>query len=77
MNQRGIIHLLLLLLVVAAVAVLAFAVYKGYIKIPSSVPFLQSKPSIQPKTQYKNPFDKKTQYVNPFEEYKNPFTINK
>lgn len=77
MNQRGIIHLLLLLLVVAVIAGLVFAVYKGYIKIPSSVPFLQNQPKVQPKTQYQNPFDQKTQYVNPFEEYKNPFVTNK
>lgn len=76
MNQRGIIHLLLLLLVIAAIAVLVFAVYKGYIKVPSSIPFLQQ-PRMQPKTEYKNPFDQKTQYVNPFEEYKNPFVTNK
>lgn len=73
MNQRGVIHLLPLLLILAAVAVVIYFLVKGNI----SVPFLQKKASVEIKTTYKNPFDKNTQYVNPFEKYKNPFVIGR
>ena len=73
MNQRGVIHLLPLLLILAAVAVAVYFVVKGNINIP----FLQKKASVEIKTTYKNPFDKNTQYVNPFEKYKNPFVTGR
>lgn len=73
MNQRGIIHLLPLLLILAAVAAVIYFVVKGNINIP----FLQKKASVELKTTYKNPFDKNTQYVNPFDKYKNPFVIGR
>lgn len=72
-NQRGIAHLLLLLLVAAAVGVLIFLFATGKIKLP----FGQKAPKVEIKTEYKNPFDKKTQFVNPFKQYKNPFVVNK
>ena len=75
MNQRGVLHLLPLILI-AAVVIGAILVFTGKFKLPS-VPFLQKGPKVGLKTEYKNPFDKKTQYVNPFETYKNPFTVAK
>ncbi|MEK7521508.1 MAG: hypothetical protein AAB599_01760 [Patescibacteria group bacterium] len=71
MNQRGIIHLLPLLLVVA---VGAYFVLQGKVKLPSSLTQLtQKKPEVGLQTTYQNPFDKDSQYVNPFSQYKNPF----
>lgn len=82
MNQKGVLHLvvplLLLLIVGAAFFVL---ISTGIIKNPlKSIPFLskigQSGPKkVELKKDYKNPFKKDTQYVNPFETYKNPFTV--
>jgi len=54
-----------------------FLVYKGIIKLPVSIPFLQNQPKVELKTEYKNPFKKETQYVNPFQTYKNPFVTNR
>ncbi|OGE64404.1 hypothetical protein A3J13_01020 [Candidatus Daviesbacteria bacterium RIFCSPLOWO2_02_FULL_36_8] len=76
MNQRGFIHLLPLILVILVVGA-GFLVYKGIIKLPVSIPFLQNQPKVELKTEYKNPFKKETQYVNPFQTYKNPFVTNR
>ena len=77
MSQRGIIHLLPLLLIVAVVGVVIFLVSQGKIKLPG-LPFGQkAQPKVELKTEYKNPFNKETQYVNPFETYKNPFVVNR
>lgn len=75
MNQRGVLHLLPLLLI-AALIIGAILVFTGKFKVPS-LPFGQKGPKVDLKTEYKNPFDKKTQYVNPFDTYKNPFTLAK
>lgn len=75
MHQRGIVHLLPLLLI-AAVIIGAILVFTGKLKLPS-LPFFQKGPKVELKTEYKNPFKQETQYVNPFETYKNPFTIAK
>lgn len=75
MNQRGIIHLLPLVLVVVLIAAGIFAFSKGFIKLPS-IPFFQKQlTKVELKKDYKNPFKKETQYVNPFDTYKNPFTV--
>lgn len=73
--QKGIAHLLLIL-VVAVVAVVGFLVATGKIKLPGNLSF-EKKPAVALKTEYKNPFKKETQYVNPFETYKNPFVVNR
>lgn len=75
MSQRGIIHLLPLLLI-AAVVIGVILVITGKLKAPS-LPFLSKQPKVELKTEYNNPFNKETQYVNPFETYKNPFTVAK
>lgn len=72
-KERGIIHLLPLLVVVIAIAVGVYLISQGKVNLP----FLSNQPSVAVKTEYKNPFDKETQYVNPFDSYKNPFTIAK
>lgn len=80
MNQKGVIHLalplILLLLLGGAVFLL---VYFGIITNPfKNLPILGQKgPKVDVKSEYKNPFDKNTQYVNPFETYKNPFVVSK
>ncbi|TSC65905.1 MAG: Uncharacterized protein CEO21_303 [Microgenomates group bacterium Gr01-1014_80] len=77
MKQRGIIHLLPLLLVVVLIIV-GFLVYSGKIKLPFSLPFGKKQATnVELKSEYKNPFNKETQYVNPFETYKNPFVVNR
>lgn len=75
MNQKGVLHLIPLLLV-AAVIIGVILIATGKLKLPS-IPFLQKGPKVELKTEYKNPFKKETQYVNPFETYKNPFTVAK
>lgn len=75
MTQRGIIHLLPLVLI-AALVVGVILVLTGKFKIPS-VPFGQKQPKVELKTEYKNPFNKESQYVNPFDQYKNPFVTNR
>lgn len=75
-NQKGVVHLLLLLIIVAIVGGAIYLVYKGYIKLPSTSLF-QKKTNVELKTEYKNPFKKETQYVNPFDKYKNPFVVNR
>lgn len=77
MNQKGVIHLALPVVVLIVAAVVAL-VYFGLIKNPlQTLPFSKSGPSVPLKSEYKNPFDKETQYVNPFETYKNPFAVSK
>lgn len=73
MHQRGIVHLLPLL-IIAAILVGIYLFAQGKLQLPS---FLQKKAKVELKTEYQNPFKKETQYVNPFETYKNPFTVNK
>lgn len=76
-NQKGVIHLLLPLLLLLA-AVLFALVYFGVIKNPlNNLQIGQSGPKVELTTEYKNPFKKESQYVNPFEEYKNPFVTNR
>lgn len=73
-SQKGIIHLLpLLLIVLVVVVVLGFLFIKGGVKTP----FTSKEPKIQLKSQYSNPFDKKSQYVNPFDSFKNPLVTAK
>lgn len=77
MNQRGIIHLLPLILIAAVVGGAIFLISQGKIKLPK-IPFLQRQATnVELKSEYKNPFKQETQYVNPFETYKNPFTVAK
>ncbi|MBI2040365.1 hypothetical protein HYT18_04800 [Candidatus Microgenomates bacterium] len=78
MNQKGVIHLALPLILLLFVAVLTFVVliYFGIIKNPLktlTVPGVKKEPTVSLQNQYQNPFDKSTQYVNPFASYKNPF----
>lgn len=73
MSQRGVIHLLPLVLIVVVVGLGIFLFTKGVIKLP----FGAKQPKVELKTEYKNPFDKKTQFVNPFDTYKNPFVVNR
>lgn len=75
MNQRGVLHLLPLLLI-GAIIIGVILVATGKFKLPS-LPFGQKGPKVELKTEYKNPFKQETQYVNPFETYKNPFTVAK
>lgn len=76
-GQKGLIHLLPLMLGVVIIGAAIFAFIQGWIKLPSvSSPF-QKSASVDLKTTYKNPFDKETQYVNPFQTYKNPFVVNR
>lgn len=81
-NQRGVIHLalpLLLLLLIGAAIYILF--YLGFVKNPFSKLSLLDKgqkvPEISTKTIYQNPFKKETQYVNPFKTYKNPFLVSR
>ena len=79
-NQKGIAHILLLIVILLAVgAVVYFLFSQGIIKNPFQNLRLpgQGGPSVSLKSEYENPFDKNTQYVNPFEGYKNPFVVAK
>ncbi|OGY09547.1 MAG: hypothetical protein A2700_01390 [Candidatus Blackburnbacteria bacterium RIFCSPHIGHO2_01_FULL_44_64] len=75
MYQRGIVHLLPLLLVAALVAAGLYFVLSGKVKLPSNL--FSKKPKVQLETEYTNPFNKEAQYVNPFDTYKNPFTVSR
>ena len=76
-DQKGIIHLFALLIIILVLALAGFAVMKfGFIKIPS-LNIVQKKSLVELKTEYKNPFNKNTQYVNPFDQYKNPLVVNR
>lgn len=72
-KQRGIAHIILLLLVLAAAVALLiyFVLPKLGLNLPS-VPGTSQASKVSIKSEYKNPFDKKTQYVNPFDQYKSP-----
>lgn len=72
MRQRGIIHLLPLLLV-AVVILGIYLLTQGLIKLP----LFEKKPEVKLETKYSNPFKKESQFVNPFDQYKNPFVVNK
>ena len=78
MYQKGIVHILPLILVtVLIVGVLTFLVFgRGNLaqSVRQAVFNETPKPaSVSLATEYKNPFDSDSQYVNPFSEYKNPF----
>lgn len=76
-NQRGIAHILLILIVVAVLAVAGYYLFTKFgFKLPS-IPGIQQGLKVSPKSEYKNPFEKSTQYVNPFETYKNPFVVSR
>lgn len=68
LDQKGIAHLLVILLVVVAVLVGGFFILQKF--NPQGG---KKGASVSLQTQYKNPFDKSAQYVNPFAQYKNPF----
>ena len=72
MNQRGLVHLLPVLVILALIGVVGFLVFKGKLNIS-----LARKPKVKLQESYNNPFDKDSQYVNPFETYKNPFTTSR
>lgn len=71
LNQKGIIHLILILILLVVAAVAAYFIFSNG-KVPSftSAP---KEPKVALKSEYKNPFEKKSQYVNPFDQYKSPF----
>lgn len=76
MNQKGVVHLavplLLLLAIVAGFFILSAA---GVLKAPKlpALPGIKKEPTVSLQKQYQNPFDKDAQYINPFSQYKNPF----
>lgn len=76
-RERGIAHLLLIVLVVGVVGfalVFYFFFQKGsfpYKSVGSGT--FKTPPSSLLQEKYENPFDEKTQYQNPFSEYSNPF----
>lgn len=71
-RERGIIHLLPILVVLALLGAVVFFISKGKLNIS-----LGKKPKVNLQETYSNPFDKESQYVNPFETYKNPFTTSR
>lgn len=76
MNQKGVVHLAVpLLLLVIAAAAFFILVSAGVLKGPKlpTLPSLKKEPTVSLQKQYQNPFDKNSQYVNPFSQYKNPF----
>lgn len=75
-NQKGIVHLLVPLIIVALLVGAGLFLYFGVFKKTSFNPF-KKEAKVELKTEYKNPFAKETQYVNPFDEYKNPFVVNR
>lgn len=76
--EAGVIHLVIPLLLLLAVAGAVALIYFGVIKNPlKNLKIVESGPKVTLKTEYKNPFKKESQYVNPFEEYKNPFVVNR
>lgn len=80
-KEKGVVHLLFLLIIALIVGGAIFLLTQGIIKIPGfslpSISLLQKTPTASLKEEYKNPFKKETQYVNPFETYKNPFAVAK
>lgn len=81
MNQKGAVHLFVVIIVLVIVAVAAYLLYQGgYFNFATPKPSQDQntqttpqEPTVSLKNEYENPFDKDTQYVNPFSEYKNPF----
>lgn len=76
MSEKGVIALLPLVLVIAAVAIVLYIlVSQGIIKnpLPGNLPGIKQDPTVSLQTTYDNPFDQSSQYVNPFASYKNPF----
>lgn len=73
-NQKGVVHLVLLFLVLLILigGVVYGLIFFKIIKNPlQSLPVIgKQDPTIAVKSEYKNPFDKKSQYVNPFDQYK-------
>lgn len=75
-QEKGVITLVPLLVLVIVLAVLYILISQGLVKSPVKVPGVtpaKKEPAVSLQTQYQNPFDKNTQYVNPFARYKNPF----
>ena len=73
MYQKGVVHLLPLLLFFAVLAGIGvYLLMKGTAKLPSPGLF-EKEPTVETQSVYKNPFDENTQYVNPFDQYKSPF----
>lgn len=74
MNQKGVVALAVLVLLLLVVAVSFFFVSRGIIPLPSkltqALPGKGKEPTVSLQTQYQNPFN---QYINPFSSYKNPF----
>ncbi len=72
-SQKGVIHLLPLLLVLVLIGAALFFIFKDKFNLPKT-PFQTAKePTVTLKSEYKNPFKKENQYVNPFDQYKSPF----
>lgn len=74
LRQRGIIHLLPLLLLGAVLVGGAFLVFSGKFQLSS---LFSKKANVKPQTTFENPFKQETQYVNPFDQSKNPFTVGR
>lgn len=74
MSQKGVAHILLLVLLLAGLVVGVFLVSSGNpLKLFSKASEKKQEPTVTLQKQYQNPFDKSAQYVNPFSSYKNPF----
>lgn len=74
-NEKGIVHLFLIIIILILIVVGYFLINNGTIKnpLPNVIKTSSTEPSIALQTKYENPFDKSAQYVNPFDSYKNPF----
>lgn len=77
-NERGIAHILLILLLLIGIAVGIYLVtnpqiFKSRANLQSLTNQNKKDPTVSLQTEYKNPFDKNAQYVNPFTSYHNPF----
>lgn len=74
-KEKGIAHILLILVILVAVVLGIYFVARQTNLLPkTSFQIGQTKdPTVSLQTQYQNPFDENSQYVNPFSEYKNPF----
>jgi len=71
-TQKGIAHIVPIILILILVIVLPLLVIKFVFK--KNLPLISDKkPTVELKTEYSNPFEKNTQYTNPFDEFKNPF----
>lgn len=86
MNQRGIVHLLVLVVIIVVLLALASLYFLGFIKVPGKVNTTKtsletSSPSGLLKNEYTNPFEatsssKTSDFQNPFSSpssYSNPF----